>query len=513
MIVKNEAKVIERCLASVRPLLDYVLVEDTGSSDGTQDIVRRWLEKEGIPGRVVEEPWRDFAYNRSHSLAELRNEPDVDYALIMDADDHAVINSGFDAAEFRQSLDLDAYTVELRQKTISYRRTQICSNRKRFFYKGVLHEYLECLDQPVTTGAAEGIYVISAREGARSQDPQKYAKDAALLERALQEETDEFLISRYTFYLAQSYRDAGRDELALANYLKRAELGYWPAERFYSLYQAGKIMDRLGRSADEVLGTYEKAWAMHPTRAESLHAAAALCRRLRRHSEGLNYAIRGLAFEAPKNCLFVEHWVYNYGLLDEAGVNGYWAGDYPLSVAACERLIRENRIPADQRQRVEENLAFGKAKLAEAAIPVAEQPLIFARAAARVQEDSSIILDAYSAAAERSDDPAAVLAEAARYCRVHKLFDQGYELAVRGLELIEARRREKSTRRALLDELGVNAYWIGKYLECSKACAALLRDPELSLDQRRRIRTNKKFADDKLLEQKSGIHATAGAAE
>ncbi len=40
MIVKDEAAVIERCLDSVRPLIDYVLIEDTGSTDRTQKIIR-----------------------------------------------------------------------------------------------------------------------------------------------------------------------------------------------------------------------------------------------------------------------------------------------------------------------------------------------------------------------------------------------------------------------------------------------------------------------------------------
>ena len=43
----------------------------------------------------------------------------------------------------------------------------------------------------------------------------KYRKDAAVLEKALQTEKDKFLRSRYTFYLARSYRDAGEKEKAL----------------------------------------------------------------------------------------------------------------------------------------------------------------------------------------------------------------------------------------------------------------------------------------------------------
>ncbi|MCA3798466.1 MAG: glycosyltransferase, partial [Burkholderia sp.] len=76
MIVKNEAAVIVRCLDSVRPMIDYVLIEDTGSTDGTQDIIRQWLDSNGLTGEVIDEPWRDFAYNRSHALACLRRNPD-----------------------------------------------------------------------------------------------------------------------------------------------------------------------------------------------------------------------------------------------------------------------------------------------------------------------------------------------------------------------------------------------------------------------------------------------------
>src|SRR5206468_4333868 len=107
-------------------------------------------------------------------------------------------------------------------------------------------------------------------------------------------------------------------------YLKRADLGFWSAERFYSLYEAGKIMARLGRDPDEVLAVHERAFALQPTRAESLHAAAAFCRRLGRFPEGVDFALRGVGVERPQNCLFVEDWVYAYGVIDEIGVNAYW---------------------------------------------------------------------------------------------------------------------------------------------------------------------------------------------
>jgi glycosyltransferase involved in cell wall biosynthesis len=73
MIVKDEAHVIERCLRSVLPFVDWWVVADTGSSDGTQDLVRSTLA--ALPGELVERPWVDFGHNRQEVLELARSSP------------------------------------------------------------------------------------------------------------------------------------------------------------------------------------------------------------------------------------------------------------------------------------------------------------------------------------------------------------------------------------------------------------------------------------------------------
>ena len=169
MIVKNEAHVIRRCLDSVRPLVDYALIVDTGSDDGAQATIRAYLEESGTPGEVLDEPWRDFGWNRSLALERLREKPDIDYALMIDADEVLVFAPGFDAAGFKRSLDRDLYDVETRLAGAVYLRPQLFRNAPGFCFKGALHEYLEC-PEGASRGVVSGFYNKPIQDGARTLD-------------------------------------------------------------------------------------------------------------------------------------------------------------------------------------------------------------------------------------------------------------------------------------------------------------------------------------------------------
>src|ERR1700722_13597203 len=74
MIVKNESHVIERCLASVKGIIDYWVIVDTGSTDGTQEIITNYLKD--IPGELIERPWKNFGFNRTEALLLAREKGD-----------------------------------------------------------------------------------------------------------------------------------------------------------------------------------------------------------------------------------------------------------------------------------------------------------------------------------------------------------------------------------------------------------------------------------------------------
>lgn len=354
MIVKNEAPVIRRCLASVRTIIDHWIIVDTGSTDGTQAIIDEAMRD--VPGALHQRPWQDFAHNRTEALALARDHGT--FTLIIDADDTLRVPPGFVLPD----LGADTYFLDIADQGVVYQRMQIVRSALPWRYRGVLHEFPTCGDVTTTTGTLP-VTMVRNHDGARRRDPQTYARDAQILERALTTESDPFLVARYTFYLGQSYRDCGQPAPAVEAYLRRAELGFWIEEVYVSLLQAGRMMERLGRPPELILAIYARASAAVPTRAEAAHAASRLCRALSRPAQGCSVAEASLGLPVPADGLFVETWIYAYGLYDEFAVNAYWCGRYRESLDACLRALEGGQVPEAERPRFLSNMRFALDRL------------------------------------------------------------------------------------------------------------------------------------------------------
>ena len=362
MIVKDESHVITRCLNSVKPLIDYVLIVDTGSTDGTQDVIKNWLEENNISGEVIDEPWKNFAYNRSFALSELRKREFIDYSLMIDADEILIFEDGFDANKFKSGLKHGLYDVKTDFGGFTYYRNSITSNKLESRYDGVVHEFL-VIDGEYTKGTAEGFFNRPIQDSARNKSGNKFAKDVLLLEEALSGEVSDWLRSRYTFYLAQSYRDSSDKVNSLKNYLKRAEQGFWNEEVYISLYTAGKLMQELNYPEYEFLQTWWRASDHATYRIEALYQIVKHCRIKNYFNQGYIAGKQALNISVAKNSLFVETWIWDWAILDEFSICAYWVGDYQASKEACEKLLSEGKIPQQHYDRVKANLDFSLKKL------------------------------------------------------------------------------------------------------------------------------------------------------
>ncbi len=356
MIVRNESAVIERCLHSVRPFIDSWAISDTGSNDGTQDLIRRTLAD--LPGELIERPWVDFAHNRNEALELAARHGD--YALIIDADEILVADVGFSWPV----LDASGYLLEFHFANTRYRRVAMPRLDIDWCWRGVLHEAL------VSARAAEAKFLPGLRiqvhtDGARSQRPvsEKFAADANVLRRALADEPDN---ARYAFYLAQSLRDSGQLADSLAAYRRRVAMGGWAEEVYQAMLQVAVLSERCECAEAEVLAAYLLAYDFRPTRAEAPCELARYCRLQKHFALGRDFAAIALSKAPTEDVLFVDHSVQTWRAHDELSVSNYWCGDYSACADLCRELLASPSLPDTERARVEANLAFALSALGEA---------------------------------------------------------------------------------------------------------------------------------------------------
>lgn len=357
MIVRNETHVIERCLASLRDRVDRWCIVDTGSTDDTREKIRGLMA--GIPGEIHERPWKDFGHNRSEALALAR--PHADYSFMIDADEEMAFPPGFAWPD----LAADSYMLLHATGSNRYWRSSLFSNRLAWRYAGVLHEYAEAPGAGLGT-RLEGPVVWGFFDGGRSvglSQAEKYERDARTLEEALAAEPDN---ARYQFYLAQSYRDAGLHRKAIDAYVRRAEMGGWAEEVWYSLQQVAVISEWIGAPEQAVVHAYLKAYGNRPVRAEPLVRLAAYLRDKGQHVLAHLYASRAKDIPRPEDILFLDDDTYAWRALDEYSISAYWVGDRAGSAAACERLLASPLTPEAERSRIRANLAYARGDLAVA---------------------------------------------------------------------------------------------------------------------------------------------------
>jgi glycosyltransferase involved in cell wall biosynthesis len=361
MIVKNESHIIERCLNSVKPLIDFVLIQDTGSSDDTINTINNWLTKNNIDGVVFSEEWKNFAHNRSLSLEKLRNFENIDYALMVDADEVLQYDDSFDIIDFKNNMDVDLYDITTKMGGISYVRPQLSSNKKNFRYEGVIHEFLT--GDVETRKTVNGFHNLPIQDSNRNQSGNKFEGDVIVLRKALEDTEDPWFKSRYTFYLAQTLRDLQHREESLKYYLQRSEMGFWNEEVYISYLNAASLMKELNYSDSEIIFTYMKGHESCPHRGECIHGAIHYCRIHGLYQLGYILGKQALTITKPDVALFSEDWVYDYGILDEFSIVSFYSSYFQESKQTCERLLTENKIPHHYYERVKGNLQFAVDRL------------------------------------------------------------------------------------------------------------------------------------------------------
>lgn len=356
MIVKNEAHVIERCLRSVLPYIDSWAISDTGSTDGTQDLIRSLLAD--LPGELIERPWVDFAHNRNEALQLAHKYGE--YALAIDADDAFEADPGFQWGE----LGAPGYMFEIVfGENQSFWRVALMRLGLDWAWEGVIHEIpISSRIEEVMKTKLRGPRIRIIGGGARSQQSleQKYEKDIEVLQRALRDLPDN---PRYTFYLAQGLNERGRLQEAMDVYRRRVQIGGWFEEVYYSKFQIACLKERMGASYAEVVAAYLDVYDYRPQRAEALCELARYLRMNGRHAAAYAFARIACSIPQPDDLVIVDTGVYRWRARDELAIASFSLGDYSACVWLYEEILAASGVPVEERERMRTNLETARMQM------------------------------------------------------------------------------------------------------------------------------------------------------
>lgn len=143
MIVKNEESQLEQCLASVCGFVDEIIIVDTGSTDRTKELARKFTEK------LYDFEWMDdFSAARNFSYEQAT----MDYILWMDADEILLPKEAAKFKVLKETMPPDVDAVMMRYNPgadeqgrllFSCSRGRLTKRACGFRWREPVHEYLE----------------------------------------------------------------------------------------------------------------------------------------------------------------------------------------------------------------------------------------------------------------------------------------------------------------------------------------------------------------------------------
>lgn len=319
MIVKNESKIITRLLESVCPLIDCYCICDTGSTDNTIELIENFFAEKKIPGKIVNEPFKNFCYNRTFALNAAKGMSD--YVLLLDAD--MIIEFNTDIKSILGKTD--SYSLLQGNESFYYKNVRIVKNDGLSKYLGVTHEYISLPNGYTSMSIPKNVlFIRDIGDGGSKSD--KFDRDIRLLTEGIKDEPKNV---RYYFYLANSYFDKGQYEKAIEFYKKRIEMKDWEQEVWYSYYKIGMAYKHLGNMS-EAICTWMDGYEYLPDRLEGLYEIIHHYRNTSKYKlcyQFCNIAINILQQKKDiDGYLFLHKDVYSFLLLYEFTIIAFYVG-------------------------------------------------------------------------------------------------------------------------------------------------------------------------------------------
>lgn len=331
LMIKNEERIIKRCIQNALCIADAIIIADTGSTDNTLKVLEEFLPTLPIPAKLYQHEWRDFGHNRTlafQSAQDFTNSlnwnPELTYALLLDADMNFVQTPNFS----KDQLITNGYRIKQKSGSLEYYNTRFCKIAYPWKCTGVTHEYWDGAD----TDSLETIYINDIGDGGCKND--KFTRDEKLLKKGLEDDPKN---GRYMFYLAQTLKDLKKLPEAIEMYKRRIEVGGWYEEIWYSMYIIGKLYHELD-DVVEMEYWMLKAYKTNKNRAENIYYLTKVFRELGQNFKAWHYLEIGSRIRLTTDLLFVETDVYDHLFDYERTILNYYVKPHE-SKQSLEHLI------------------------------------------------------------------------------------------------------------------------------------------------------------------------------
>ena len=334
LMIKNESAIIKRCIERALTIADAIFIADTGSTDGTVDILCDLLPKLDIPGKFVGHTWKNFGHNRTlafegavefcEELEEMGWKKELTYGLLLDADMCFVLTDKFKKTDLVQN----GYSIIQKSGSLEYYNTRFVKLSYPWKCVGVTHEYWDGSD----CGKLNTVYIDDIGDGGAKAD--KFERDMRLLEEGLKEDPTN---ARYMFYLAQTYKDLKRLPEAIEMYKKRVTAGGWYEEVWFATYQIARLYYEQGNLVDMEYWAL-KGWDFHKKRTENLYLLTKVFRERGENYKAWHYMKLGLSVPKTDDQLFIETDIYDHMFKYEKTILNYYIEPHRRTEALKELI-------------------------------------------------------------------------------------------------------------------------------------------------------------------------------
>lgn len=339
VIARNEEEYLDGCLASVKGVVDEVVLLDTGSTDRTVEIAR----SHGAAVHRSEWP---------NSYAEARNEAlqhaTSDWILVLDADELLDRDSKNLILRAVRKPDHDAYVLFFRNYVTTgknpeyfvHRTCRLFRNRPEYRYVGRVHERI--VSSIENSGGKVGeIEAIIHHFGYRPdvmEDREKHQKYVQLLLADLREHpTDAFCL----YNLGAAYSTHGDHEDARI-YLEMAAEIVTPAHEFAAstFVRLAKAYCEIGKP-DQAVAALDRAEAKEIRHPELYFYRGSALLGLKRYEQAIG-ALQYAILEGAKQSWLGDPGAYGYKAYYGIAQAYIALGSYKQAVEACDRALAQN---------------------------------------------------------------------------------------------------------------------------------------------------------------------------